>query len=276
MNDNIKEAVIQKKVLGDIESKVNFLFFVMFLSLFLFQSKLEILFKNIVESKTFEKFIYILIIVNLLVMVVESEPDINKDFSDLFNYFERFSIIVFTIEYVIRSINSFQKNKKYNTSFFGLIDLFSILPYYFQAALGFDGRFIRIFRLFRISRILKLGRFSKSFDLLGKGVNNVKTELYLTFSIAFILLFFSASGIYFIENEVQPQNFSSITSSFWWAVSSLTGVGFEAIYPITLGGKIFGSIIALVGVGVIAVPTGIISASFVEIINEHKQNNNGQ
>jgi voltage-gated potassium channel len=234
------------------------------------------LFKNIVESKTFEKFIYILIIANLLVMVIESEPDINKDFSDLFSYFERFSIIIFTVEYVIRSINSFQKNKKYNTSFFGLIDLFSILPYYFQAALGFDGRFIRIFRLFRISRILKLGRFSKSFDLLGKGVNNVKTELYLTFSIAFILLFFSASGIYFIENEVQPQNFSSITSSFWWAVSSLTGVGFEAIYPITLGGKIFGSIIALVGVGVIAVPTGIISASFVEIINEHKSNNNGQ
>jgi voltage-gated potassium channel len=209
-------------------------------------------------------------------MVAESEPSINKDFNTFFNYFERFSIMIFSLEYVIRTIDSYQTNKKYNTSFFGVIDIFSILPYYFQAALGFDGRFVRIFRLFRVSRILKLGRFSKSFDLLGRGINNVKIELYLTFSIAFILLFFSASGIYFIENEVQPKNFSSITSSFWWAVSSLTGVGFEEIYPITLGGKIFGSIISLVGVGVIAVPTGIISASFVEIINEHKSNNNGQ
>ena len=190
----------------------------------------------------------------------------------MFDYFETFSIIIFTIEYIIRTLNSYLEKKKYNTSFFGLIDVFSILPFYFQALLGFDGRFVRIFRLFRISRILKLGRFSKSFDLLGKGINNVRIELYLTFSIAFVLLFFSASGIYFIENEVQPENFSSITESFWWAVSSLTGVGFEEIYPITLGGKIFGSIIALIGVGVVAVPTGIISASFVEIINEHKSN----
>ena len=205
-------------------------------------------------------------------MVLESENKINKHYNLLFDYFETFSIIIFTIEYIIRTLNSYLEKKKYNTSFFGLIDVFSILPFYFQALLGFDGRFVRIFRLFRISRILKLGRFSKSFDLLGKGINNVRIELYLTFSIAFVLLFFSASGIYFIENEVQPENFSSITESFWWAVSSLTGVGFEEIYPITLGGKIFGSIIALIGVGVVAVPTGIISASFVEIINEHKSN----
>ena len=89
------------------------------------------------------------------------------------------------------------------------------------------------------------------------------------------MLFFSAAGIYFIENEVQPENFKSIISSFWWAVASLTGVGFEEIYPITIGGKIFGTIIALIGVGVVAVPTGIISASFVEIINDYKSNNNG-
>ncbi len=86
------------------------------------------------------------------------------------------------------------------------------------------------------------------------------------------MLFFSASGIYFLESDVQPDTFHSIRVSFWWAVASLTGVGFEEIYPITLGGKIFGSIISLIGIGVIAVPTGIISASFVELIDEHKNN----
>ena len=146
--------------------------------------------------------------------------------------------------------------------------MLSILPFYFQTIIGFDGRFIRVFRLFRISRILKLGKFNKSFELLGTGISNVKRELYLTFFIAFVMLFFSATGIYYLENPNQPEEFSSIIESFWWAVASLTGVGFEEIFPLTLGGKIFGTIISLVGVGVVAVPTGIISASFVQIIEE--------
>jgi voltage-gated potassium channel len=82
------------------------------------------------------------------------------------------------------------------------------------------------------------------------------------------MLFFSATGIYYLEYPEQPEIFSSIKESFWWAVSSLTGVGFEEKYPITLGGKIFGTIISLIGIGIVAVPTGIISASFVEVINE--------
>jgi len=125
--------------------------------------------------------------------------------------------------------------------------------------------------LFRISRIIKLGRFSKSFELLGKGIKNVKNELLLTFFIAFVMLFFSAAGIYYLENPVQPENFSSITESFWWAVASLTGVGFEQIFPATIGGKIFGTIISLIGVGVVAIPTGIISASFVQIVKEQNE-----
>ena len=232
--------------------------------------------KKIIGSKLFERFIFILIVLNLIAMVIESEPDLKKPLQSFFSFFEIFSITIFTIEYVLRTIDSLKERNKYNLSFFGIIDLLAILPFFLQSLVGFDGRFIRIFRLFRISRILKLGRFSKSFELLSQGISNVRTELYLTFSIAFIMLFFSASGIYFIENEVQPDHFSSITASFWWAVASLTGVGFEEIYPITVGGKIFGSIISLIGIGVVAVPTGIISASFVELIDEHKSNKNGQ
>jgi voltage-gated potassium channel len=219
-------------------------------------------------SKSAEKVIYAVIVLNLIAMVVESEPDLPQQFRSYLEYFEIFSIALFTIEYIIRTFVSYRNKNKYNTSFFGAIDLLSVLPFYFQSLIGFDGRFVRVFRLFRVSRILKLGKFNKSFELLGRGISNVKKELYLTFFIAFVMLFFSATGIYYIENAVQPENFKSITESFWWAVASLTGVGFEEIYPLTLGGKIFGTIISLVGVGVVAVPTGIISAAFVEIIND--------
>jgi len=206
-------------------------------------------------------------------MVVESEPDLPTEIRNYLINFEIFSIAIFSVEYLIRSIVAFKNKKSYNLSFFGIIDLLSILPFFFSAAIGFDGRFVRVFRLFRVSRILKLGKFSKSFELLGKGVYNVKKELYITFFIAFIMLFFSASGIYYLENPEQPQAFSSITESFWWAVSSLTGVGFEEIFPKTLGGKLFGTFISLIGIGVVAVPTGIVSASFVEILEEGKTAN---
>ena len=218
----------------------------------------------------FDKFIYALIVLNLISMVIGSEPDLTVDNKTYLFYFEVFSISIFSVEYLIRSWVSFKQKTNYNLSFFGIIDLLSILPFFFSSVLGFDGRFVRIFRLFRVSRILKLGRFSKSFELLGEGINNVKRELYIAFFIAFIMLFFSASGIYYLENPDQPDAFSSITEAFWWSVSSLTGVGFEDIYPKTIGGKLFGTLISLVGIGVVAVPTGIVSASFVEVLKDQK------
>jgi voltage-gated potassium channel len=218
----------------------------------------------------FDKFIYVLIILNLISMVIESEPNLSTNIRIYLLNFEIFSITIFSFEYVYRSIVSFKNKKSYNFSFFGIIDLLSILPFFFGKIIGFDGRFVRVFRLFRISRIIKLGKFSKSFELLGQGIYKVKKELYITFFIAFIMLFFSASGIYYLENPEQSQAFSSITESFWWAVSSLTGVGFEEIFPKTFGGKLFGTFISLIGIGVIAVPTGIISASFVEVLEESK------
>lgn len=218
----------------------------------------------------FDKFIFLLIVVNLISMVLESEPWISDRFRFYLSSFEVISISIFSLEYVYRSIVAYRTKRKYNWTFFGIIDLLSVLPFFFDMLIGFDGRFIRVFRLFRISRILKLGKFSKSFELLGRGINNVQKELYITFFIAFIMLFFSASGIYYLENPEQPQYFSSITESFWWSVSSLTGVGFEEIFPQTFGGKLFGTFISLIGIGVVAVPTGIISASFVEVLDQEK------
>lgn len=216
----------------------------------------------------FDKSIYTLIVLNLIAMVVQSEPNLDHTTSNFLKSFEIFSIVIFTLEYLFRTYQGFKNKARYNLTFFGLIDLIAVLPFYLTFLIGFDGRFIRVLRLFRVSRIIKLGKFNKAFELLGKGIHNVRRELYLTFFIAFIMLFFSATGIYYLENPHQPEVYSSIIESFWWAVASLTGVGFEEVYPVTTGGKLFGTIISLIGIGIVAVPTGIISASFVELIND--------
>ena len=169
----------------------------------------------IVNNKVFEKGIILIIILNLLAMVIESETSISNDLKSFLVKFEYFSISIFTIEYIIRTYDGIKRKIKYNSTFFGVIDLLAFLPFFIQSILMFDGRFIRIFRLFRVTRIIKLGRFSRSFELLGKCISNVRRELYVTFYIALVILFFSATGIYYLENPVQPENFSSILESFW-------------------------------------------------------------
>ena len=132
-------------------------------------------------NKVFEKIIYYTIILNLIAMVIESEPDLDSKLREFLYWFEVGSISIFSFEYIVRTYESYKQKSGYNKSFFGLIDLFSILPFYLQSVIGFDGRFIRVFRLFRVSRIVKLGKFNKSFEMMGKGLKNVQRELYLTF-----------------------------------------------------------------------------------------------
>jgi voltage-gated potassium channel len=117
-----------------------------------------------------------------------------------------------------------------------------------------------------------LGRESKSLKLFIKALGSVKNELYFTLFLSLLTILFSASAIYFLEHDAQPEVFSSITASIWWATVSLATVGYGDIVPITLWGKVFASIISLIGIGVVAIPTGIISASFVtEIFNSKEE-----
>jgi voltage-gated potassium channel len=120
--------------------------------------------------------------------------------------------------------------------------------------------------LFRLTRIFKLGRDSSSLKLFVKALRGVRNELKFTLFLSSLAILFSASAIYYLEHEAQPEKFSSITESIWWATVSLATVGYGDVYPITPGGKIFASLISLIGIGIVAIPTGIISASFVEEI----------
>ena len=222
-------------------------------------------------SILFDKFIYLLIIVNVIAMILESHVSIRDAYGNLFQIFEAISIYFFSFEYLYRIRLAYMDNRmkgvsQYIFSTFGLIDLISILPFYFYQFVKVDGRFLRILRLFRLTRIFKLGRDSSSLKLFVKALKGVKNELKFTLFLSALAILFSASAIYYLENEAQPDKFSSITESIWWATVSLATVGYGDVYPVTAGGKVFASIISLIGIGIVAIPTGIISASFVEEI----------
>ena len=219
----------------------------------------------------FDKFIYGLIIANVFAMILESHVSIKEAYHEYFYVFEFFSIIIFSFEYLYRIYVGFRNDgfkgaTKYMLSTFGIIDLISILPFYLNQFIRVDGRFLRILRLFRLTRIFKLGRESASLKLFVKALGAVRNELKFTLFLSVLTILFSASAIYFLENQAQPEKFSSITESIWWATISLATVGYGDVYPITVGGKAFAAIISLVGIGIVAIPTGIISASFVEEI----------
>lgn len=230
-------------------------------------------------NKSIDKFIYILIIANIIAMIAESHVSIRSIYSNEFYVFEAISIGIFSIEYLYRIVYAYRKSKMkgamgYITSLFGIIDLISIIPFFLNQFTKIDGRFLRILRLFRLTRIFKLGRDSSSLKLFIKALGAVRSELKFTLFLSILTILFSASAIYYLENAAQPEKFSSISESIWWATVSLATVGYGDVYPITIGGKIFASIISLVGIGIVAIPTGVISASFVEEIIKSGGRNN--
>ena len=234
------------------------------------------------KNSTFIKFIYGLIILNIISLILESYKELRISFKDYFNYFETISVIIFTIEYLLRlwtsdleksyKGNSLKKRFKFGLSTLGLIDLIAILPFYLPYILPFDLRIVRILRLFRLFRIFKLGRYSKSLKTITSVLKSTKSELAITAFVAFILLVLSSTIMYYFENEVQPEKFASIGHSFWWAVATLTTVGYGDVFPITTMGKIMSGVIALIGIGFVALPTGIISSAFIERIQDQKNN----
>lgn len=225
-----------------------------------------------------EYFISALIVVNIIAIVLESYKELSN-YHYIFSFIELFSIIFFSIEYVIRvwiadmfspEISPFKARLKYIFSFLGIIDLLSILPFYLPFVFKIDLRVIRSLRLLRLLRILKLNRHFKSLKLIGTVVKKVKNDILVTIFVVFILLTLASTLMYNIENEAQPETFSNIGQAFWWAVATLTTVGYGDIYPITGLGKALSGVIALLGIGIVALPTGIISSAYIEEVQKNK------
>ncbi|MCB0398428.1 MAG: ion transporter [Winogradskyella sp.] len=214
-------------------------------------------------SRGFAFFIQFLIVLSVITFSVETLPNLKPQTKTILNSIEVFCVVVFTIEYLAR-IYVAENKPKFIFSFFGLIDLFAILPFYLS--FGLDLRSLRVLRMFRLFRLLKLVRYNKAMRHFAKAMLLAKEQIILFMGVTLVLIYFAAIGIYYFENEAQPEHFSSIFDSLWWSIVTLTTVGYGDVYPITVGGRIFTFFILLIGLGIVAIPTGIISSSLTKIV----------
>ena len=231
-------------------------------------------------SLIFDWTIIILIALSILSIILESFIDLVAQYRPAFTVFEFISVIVFTIEYFLRIWTAdllYPEAKhprlKYIFSFMAIIDLLAILPF-FIPFISADLRFLRmmrLFRLFRLLRVIKLGRYVDALQIIFKVIKTSGPQLIMSVVICSFVMLFSAIIMYSVENPVQPEQFPNVIASLWWAICTLTTVGYGDVYPITPVGKILASVISLVGIGIIAIPTGIIAAGFSEVISKEHQ-----
>lgn len=222
------------------------------------------------ETKYLNIGMLILISLNVIAAILETEAYLYATYKSFFGIFEALSVVVFTIEYILR-VWSCVEDPKYTNPIRGrlrfalspymLIDLASFLPFYIPTW-GMDLRMIRVVRLFRLFRVMKMGRYSKSLSTIQKVISNKKEELGITIFSGGILLIVASTILYFIEHDAQPDTFASIPDAMWWAAVTLTTVGYGDVYPVTILGKIVGGFIAVLGIGLFALPAGIIASGF--------------
>jgi len=227
--------------------------------------------KQVVEKndtrygRILDLFIQFLILVSLVGFSVETLPDLTPSTRAILSLIETFCVVIFTIEYLLR-ISVADQKLKFIFSFYGLIDLIAILPFYIAS--GIDLRAVRMFRMFRVFRAFKLFRFSSAIERFRQAFNLIKAELILFFVATMFVIYLAAVGIYYFENVAQPELFKSVFHSLWWAVTTLTTVGYGEIYPITVGGKLFTFVILMVGLGIVAVPSGLLAAAMNKVNEE--------
>ena len=226
-------------------------------------------------SRAFDAFIVSLIGLNVVMVIVETVDIIAQTCGTFLQLFEVFSVIVFSIEYVLRlwSCTSEPRYRsavsgrlKFALSGFALVDLLAIAPFYLQLFLNLDPTLVGAVRLFRLFRLFKMGRYIRSIRILGAVIREKRSEMYLVVTVLTIVLVMISSLMYYVENEAQPEAFSSIPAAMWWGMVTLTTIGYGDVFPVTTLGKFFGILIAMLGIGMFALPAGILSSGFIEAI----------
>lgn len=220
-----------------------------------------------------------LILINVAAFIASTSPSFSQEQKSILENIELVASLVFTIEYGLR-LWVCTVDRRYSHPIWGrlrygltplsLIDLVSIVPF-FTALLFPHLSFINLIRLLRLLRLLKMSRYSHSVRTMGAVLYAKKEELIATAFAVFILLIFASSIMYFVEYEAHPKAFGSILDSMWWGVVTLTTVGYGDIYPITPFGKFLGAILAFLGIGIFALPAGIIASGFSEEVQRRKQ-----
>lgn len=234
--------------------------------------------KEDVPSTAFDYFIVVVIFLNLAATFM-STFDTLSNFMPVISVVELITTIIFTIEYILRLWTAdflFPRDKmiwsvlRFMVSFYGIIDLLTFLPYYLPFFFPAGAVAFRIFRVVRIFRLFKINAQSDAFTVIMNVLKNKKWQLMSSMVLILIFMLASSLCMYSLEHEAQPDSFQNAFSGIWWAVSTLLTVGYGDIYPVTVMGQLLGIIIAFLGVCMVAIPTGIISAGFVEEYNNAK------
>lgn len=226
-------------------------------------------------SKVFDLVIIGLIVINITMVIAETFT-LSEKIKSVFSVLETVSVVVFTLEYALRvwtanllrpELTPTKARLRYVFSFMALMDLLAILPFYVPFIIPVDLRVLRTLRVTRLLRLFKVNRYTSALTTIGKVFKRKGSQLVASMFIVALLMLIAAVLMYNIENAAQPNTFRNAFDALWWAIATLTTIGYGDIYPITIGGKILSSVIAILGIGLIAVPTGIISAGFMETIN---------
>ena len=229
-------------------------------------------------SRIFDIFIIFMIILTLVTVIAETF-DIPSFLQDIFNKFEIVSIFVFTAEYILRvwtadllhpELSPLRARLKYITSFMAIIDLLAILPFYLPFFIKIDLRALRALRVIRLLRVFKINRYTSALSTIAQVFKNKASQLVSSMLVVGLLMIIASILMYNIESAAQPDKFANAFDALWWAIATLTTVGYGDVYPITVAGKILSIIIAILGIGMVAVPTGIITAGFSEVLDKQK------
>lgn len=220
-----------------------------------------------------DKFLIFLITANLIVFMLDTDINFHRRFNDLIRDFELISVLIFTIEYILRLV--IIKNIKDIFKPLMIIDFLAIAPFYI-ACITVNTIFLRFLRLIRLMRIFKIARYTNAFKNIMNCLQHKKDELIVSLIILCSGILFSSVLIYYAENSANPEAFPSIIASLWWSVITFTSVGYGDVYPITACGKIIGAVTAVMGVGLHGLLVAIIGAAFMEMLNMKKCDNNEQ
>lgn len=224
-----------------------------------------------------------LILLNVLAVMAESVASIRASYGGLLTAFEVFSLAVFVTEYLLR-IWACSVDPKYQHPLSGrvrfaltplaIVDLLAVLPSLLFWT-GVDLRFLRVLRMARLMRLAKLGRYSRALQAIWQVVRGKREELAMAAMLMVMILVVASSLMYMAEGDKQPEAFSSIPATMWWGIMTLTTVGYGDVYPITVLGKLTAAVIAVAGIGLFALPAGIVGSAFVELREQQKAERQG-
>lgn len=230
-------------------------------------------------SSIFDLSIIVLIILNVALVIIDTFT-IPAAIKGIFNVVEVVSVLIFTAEYILRvwtadllypGRTALRARLRYIGSFMAIIDLLAILPFYLPFIFPIDLRVLRVLRVVRLFRIFKFNRYTNAFSTIWKVLKRKSSQLLSSIFVVLLLMIIASVLMYNIENQAQPDTFDNAFSALWWAIATFTTVGYGDIYPITAAGKFLSAIIAMLGIGLVAVPTGIITAGFMEQIDEPEE-----